>query len=101
MQGFEHKISAEASREALSCLANALILEEPTRQLLANLDIFPKAIEKLKVRWSVGGAKEMLTTKSPASITMSFWFAEFCLSRPTTAPLTLINWPEMMGSRIS
>jgi hypothetical protein len=54
MQGFEHNISAEASREALSCLANALVLEEPTRQLLADLDIFSKAVEKLKVCWTVG-----------------------------------------------
>lgn len=36
-----------ASREALRCVANALLLVEPTRDYLVDFDIADKAIEKL------------------------------------------------------
>ena len=46
--GFESN-SPTTSREALRCLANALVLEPSTRQVFVDLDYAPKAAERLKV----------------------------------------------------
>jgi hypothetical protein len=51
--GFNKK-GSEVSREALRCVANALLLDEPTRQTFVDLDNGPKAAEMLKVRGSSG-----------------------------------------------
>ncbi|ORY04127.1 guanine nucleotide exchange factor [Clohesyomyces aquaticus] len=40
--------NAQTSQEALRCLANALLLRPPTRQILVDLGYAPKATEKLK-----------------------------------------------------
>lgn len=45
--GFESN-SPTTSREALRCLANALVLEPSTRQVFVDLDYAPKAAERLK-----------------------------------------------------
>jgi len=46
--GFDGSPS-ETSREAMRCLSNAMILKEPTRQMVADLGVAPKATSRLKV----------------------------------------------------
>lgn len=45
--GFD-KETGTTSQEALRCLANAMLLNEPSRQLLVDLGFAPKAAERLK-----------------------------------------------------
>jgi hypothetical protein len=46
---FDPYSSVDATREALSCLANALFLKESTRCIFANLQLFGEATKLLKV----------------------------------------------------
>lgn len=48
-QAFSPEASTVVTREALSCLANALFLKEETRFTLANLNIIDQFISRLRV----------------------------------------------------
>lgn len=45
-----HGATTPASQEALRCIANALLLQPKTRQMLVDLGHGPHAAEKLKAR---------------------------------------------------
>lgn len=45
-----NSVDTATSQEALRCLANALLLEQETRQIFVDLGFAEKAADKLKVR---------------------------------------------------
>jgi hypothetical protein len=75
--------SISTSREALRCLANALLLKEETRQILVDCGAAPKAAEKLKVGLSCGLGSQKQDTDEVRSLTVattSFYCQGYCSS---------------------
>ena len=65
----------------MRCLANALLLKEPPRQIFVDLGAAPKAAEMLKVWWSFGDLRVTANKSIRLPIQMTnFSFHEYFFS---------------------